>query len=282
MEVFTFLKYWRGGANVRPTVTEIVTAPVETDGDGPFFDLEFGVENENEPSLPEPDSSDSETEEEFNVPVSPSNNLFFEGEPIPGQTGTDPDSDSDSDPNIKSQFSRLKLATNFRVLMPKLKKNKEISSKKTEKVKNETKSKFSTIKFKLEETRIKSVFKRDNSLKSRKKSECTEEKKVSRDVHVMQRYLKMVRIVKRNGGDVAAEMAVASPRGEVPVRRDDSLVQQQDGIQGAILYCKTSFNSSRDSELPILSQSDRDLSFDHKSINAPIKNCSEEAVESSL
>lgn len=30
-------------------------------------------------------------------------------------------------------------------------------------------------------------------------------------------------------------------------RRDDSLLQQHDGIQGAILHCKRSFNSSRDS-----------------------------------
>ncbi|XP_027343180.1 probable membrane-associated kinase regulator 2 [Abrus precatorius] len=31
-------------------------------------------------------------------------------------------------------------------------------------------------------------------------------------------------------------------------RRDDSLLQQQDGIQGAILHCKRSFNASRDTE----------------------------------
>ncbi|KAF6154540.1 hypothetical protein GIB67_027813 [Kingdonia uniflora] len=31
-------------------------------------------------------------------------------------------------------------------------------------------------------------------------------------------------------------------------RRDDSLIQQQDGIHGAILHCKRSFNSSRDSD----------------------------------
>ncbi|XP_019422942.1 PREDICTED: probable membrane-associated kinase regulator 2 [Lupinus angustifolius] len=33
-------------------------------------------------------------------------------------------------------------------------------------------------------------------------------------------------------------------------RRDDSLLQQQDGIQGAILHCKTSFNASIECEIP--------------------------------
>ncbi|MCL7028294.1 hypothetical protein MKW94_030740 [Papaver nudicaule] len=31
-------------------------------------------------------------------------------------------------------------------------------------------------------------------------------------------------------------------------RRDDSLLQQQDGIQSAILHCKRSFNASRDTD----------------------------------
>ncbi|PON43879.1 putative membrane-associated kinase regulator [Parasponia andersonii] len=37
-------------------------------------------------------------------------------------------------------------------------------------------------------------------------------------------------------------------------RRDDSLLQQQDGIQSAILHCKRSFNAARDSESNLLSR----------------------------
>ncbi|KAJ7974117.1 putative Membrane-associated kinase regulator [Quillaja saponaria] len=43
----------------------------------------------------------------------------------------------------------------------------------------------------------------------------------------------------------SAATGVASPDN----RRDDSLLQQHDGIQSAILHCKRSFNSSRDSSL---------------------------------
>ncbi|CAH9106694.1 unnamed protein product [Cuscuta europaea] len=43
-------------------------------------------------------------------------------------------------------------------------------------------------------------------------------------------------------------------------RRDDSLLQQEDGIQGAILHCKRSFNSTRDSNLRVLSRSTSEAS----------------------
>ncbi|MCD7449587.1 hypothetical protein HAX54_000652 [Datura stramonium] len=56
--------------------------------------------------------------------------------------------------------------------------------------------------------------------------------------------------------DPAAKTPVASNR------RDDSLQQQQDAIQGVILHCKRSFNSSRDSESSILSRSASDASHE--------------------
>lgn len=58
----------------------------------------------------------------------------------------------------------------------------------------------------------------------------------------------------------ASSAAVAAaPTGPVASRRrDDSLLQQQDGIQGAILHCKRSFNASRDSESSLLSRSASD------------------------
>ncbi|KAL0289792.1 UNVERIFIED_CONTAM: putative membrane-associated kinase regulator 2 [Sesamum calycinum] len=64
----------------------------------------------------------------------------------------------------------------------------------------------------------------------------------------LQAGLKVVR--KRLGKSRSASAAVAaSPPGKTTSnRRDDSLLQLQDGIQGAILHCKKSFNASRDVE----------------------------------
>ncbi|XP_073057093.1 probable membrane-associated kinase regulator 2 [Primulina eburnea] len=47
-----------------------------------------------------------------------------------------------------------------------------------------------------------------------------------------------------------------------PSRRDDSLLQIHDGIQGAILHCKKSFNASRDVESSGLSRSVSDPSYE--------------------
>ncbi|PWA74561.1 hypothetical protein CTI12_AA250350 [Artemisia annua] len=50
----------------------------------------------------------------------------------------------------------------------------------------------------------------------------------------------------RSGG--TAVVAAAPPGTALSQRRDDSLLQQQDGIQSAILHCKRSFKASRDSD----------------------------------
>ncbi|XP_058772971.1 probable membrane-associated kinase regulator 2 [Vicia villosa] len=57
-------------------------------------------------------------------------------------------------------------------------------------------------------------------------------------------------VYKHLGKSRSASSAVAaSPPALVSSkRRDDSLLQQQDGIQGAILHCKRSFNASRECE----------------------------------
>lgn len=62
----------------------------------------------------------------------------------------------------------------------------------------------------------------------------------------------------------ASSAAVAAaPTGPVASkRRDDSLLQQQDGIQSAILHCKRSFHASRDSESSLLSRSVSDPSHE--------------------
>ncbi|KVH90076.1 hypothetical protein Ccrd_007979, partial [Cynara cardunculus var. scolymus] len=57
-------------------------------------------------------------------------------------------------------------------------------------------------------------------------------------------------VCKHLGKSRSASTAVAaSPPGTISAnRRDDSLLQQQDGIQSAILHCKRSFKASRDSD----------------------------------
>ncbi|XP_051223869.1 probable membrane-associated kinase regulator 2 [Lolium perenne] len=67
---------------------------------------------------------------------------------------------------------------------------------------------------------------------------------------------------KRLGKSRSASSAVAAapspsqtpptPTGGQPQRRDDSLLQLQDGIQSAIAHCKRSFNASKGSESPLL------------------------------
>ncbi|GAY32174.1 hypothetical protein CUMW_273340, partial [Citrus unshiu] len=62
-------------------------------------------------------------------------------------------------------------------------------------------------------------------------------------------------VCKHLGKSRSASSAVAAaPAGVVTSRRDDSLLQQQDGIQSAILHCKRSFNASRDSESSLLAR----------------------------
>lgn len=308
-----------------------------------------------------------------NVSLSPSADLFFKGSLVP----IEPSSLflTASEANAKFSSSLLKSATKFRVLMLKLKKpkanaptktgksegdgdgdgsvsatpkpqQKKVSENESEEPQNRTRSKFFTVKFKVEEVPIKSLFTRDNSSKGNNNSSsktqkrnpeeacstnaanlASDEKKFSRDV--MQKYLKKVkplyiRVSKRYGeklrfsgqlsltGNAAtkagpspplsvsskAEAATDTPQsaeknqkqGNIPTglrkvgkhlgksrsassavvaaapvssnRRDDSLLQQQDAIQGAILHCKRSFNSSRDSESSILSRSASDASHE--------------------
>ncbi|PON96944.1 putative membrane-associated kinase regulator [Trema orientale] len=55
-------------------------------------------------------------------------------------------------------------------------------------------------------------------------------------------------VCKHLGKSKSSSSAAAASTAQPPAnRRDDSLLQQHDGIQSAILHCKRSFNSSRDS-----------------------------------
>ncbi|XP_050377585.1 probable membrane-associated kinase regulator 2 [Argentina anserina] len=404
MEAFSLLKYWRGGGlvassttplnapNVTSAAATILTAVAEncddshdTDDDGPFFDLEFSVPDEEDEAAHEASDSttsgdddsddvevqqhgeddesdddddvDGEEEGEFNFTVSsgssndrtdpnlsmsPSDDLFFKGKLVP----IEPSSFvfNSAEPNSKAQFpgSLLKSATKLRVFMSGLKKSKsnlsnpeskteptngsqqEQNDKVLEDNKQQKQGKLFTVKLKVEEVPIVSLFTRDNSSRISTKTQsqkaqiseeaASEEKRFSKEV--VQKYLKMVkplvvRVSKRYGektrfsgqltsatpeeksgaeaevseaaaaasnvrslkqGNIPAGLRVvckhlgksrsassavaAAPPGTVPSqRRDDSLLQQQDGIQSAILHCKRSFNASRDSDCTPLPRS---------------------------
>ncbi|XP_044485867.1 probable membrane-associated kinase regulator 2 [Mangifera indica] len=310
-----------------------------------------GGSNNNEPADP-------------NLTLSPSEDLFFKGRLVP----IEPSSlvFNSNEPNSRPQFpvSLLKSATKFRVFMLGFKKSKQQNnvSEKTEanngsvpkqqqkqETEKEKQSKFFTVKFKVEEVPIVSMFTRDNS-SSRKSqnplnleySATSDEKKFSKDV--MQKYLKKVkplyiRVSKRYGEKLkfsgqlnlggtmtnkpvqsppstagqksnpvkataenreteteasenqvksqkqaniperlrvvckhlaksrsASSAVAAAPAAPVVSRRDDSLLQQQDGIQSAILHCKRSFNASRDSESSLLPRSVSDPSHQKSAI----------------
>ncbi|KAI7989169.1 putative membrane-associated kinase regulator 2 [Camellia lanceoleosa] len=167
-----------------------------------------------------------------NVSLSPSDDLFFKGRLVPVEPSSIVFNGSDSESNSKSQFSLSKSATKFRVLMLKFKKSKSNVGEKTapeqkqeepEKQKqqqqqnqnqNQSESKHFTVKFKVEEVPIVSLFTRDNSSRASsgtKKSQkqqsldepvVSDEKRFSKDV--MNKYLKMVkplyvRVSKRYG-----------------------------------------------------------------------------------
>ncbi|XP_042479535.1 probable membrane-associated kinase regulator 2 [Macadamia integrifolia] len=83
-------------------------------------------------------------------------------------------------------------------------------------------------------------------------------------------------VCKHLGKSRSASSAVAAAPPTLPSqssRRDDSLLQQQDGIQGAILHCKRSFNASGDSETSMLSRCVSDPS--HEKLISSCRNSSD-------
>ncbi|KAK6935452.1 hypothetical protein RJ641_035607 [Dillenia turbinata] len=167
-----------------------------------------------------------------NGSLSPSDDLFFKGKLV----AIEPSSLSDSNSKLQFPVSFLKSATKFRVFMLGFKKSKSTVCEKVESAslapkqrpeeeketppppppqKQEQQSKFFTVKFKVEEVPLVSLFTRDNSSrnssttsnKSQKPEEANptvadEKQRFSKDV--VQKYLKMVkplyiRVSRRNG-----------------------------------------------------------------------------------
>ncbi|WCJ26383.1 Membrane-associated kinase regulator 5 [Euphorbia peplus] len=237
----------------------------DNDDDGPFFDLEFsvpddeeagedvedtkeendgGFEEENDVVESDDDgectgerefkftlsSGSSNDREDENLPVSPSDDLFFKGRLVP----VEPDSViiNGGDANLKQQLTVpfMKSATKLRVLMLKLKKSateKPVTVEKTEQADGSTdvkQNKFFTVKFKVEEMAKVSRFTRDNSRAAQKFSAAEEtvssaavsdDKLFSKDV--MQKYLKKVkplyvRVSKRYGDKLrfSGQLSLAS------------------------------------------------------------------------
>ncbi|KAI7994532.1 putative membrane-associated kinase regulator 2 [Camellia lanceoleosa] len=290
------------------------------------------------------DGDDDDDEREFNL--SPSDDLFFNGRLVPI-----------AESKTKLQSSLLKSsATKFRVMMLKLKKSKanvgvkkeETSEKQKQKQKQ---SKFLTVKLKVEEVPIVSLFTRDNSSRSSSGTQkqqssdesAFEDKKFSKYlkkvkplyVRVSKRYGEKQRfsgqlssspanstVAKRESEQAeaveqpppaAASNGKSQKQGSLPAglrvvckhlgksrsasaapcsgsiqakRNDDSFLQQQDGIQSAILHCKRSFNEqkSKDLDLSVLFRSVSDTSHE-KSMNMSMKcsmKCSEELKETGI
>ncbi|KAE8055420.1 hypothetical protein FH972_012260 [Carpinus fangiana] len=286
MEAFSLLKYWRGsgginsgggggggGDSARTAGTTTIVAAVahnaaetddDVDDDGPFFDLEFAVpdeeddaevgdnetqnreqegancENESDEEE-EDDEEEDEEEREFNftlssgssndradpnLSLSPSDDLFFKGRLVP----IEPSSlvFNPSEPNSKQQpqlfpVSLLKSATKFRVSMLGLKKSKTTANaagqktepngsvtsapkkqqqEETQQKQEQPQSKSFTVKFKVEEVPIVSLFTRDSSRSASGNNKApnkptnveesvSDEKRFSKDV--MQKYLKKVK-----------------------------------------------------------------------------------------
>ncbi|KAG5228307.1 membrane-associated kinase regulator [Salix suchowensis] len=271
MEAFSLLKYWRGGGtavdgncNARATKTVTAVSPnrAETDDendndDGPFFDLEFAVPDEEEEGgdgMKEKKGNNGADSEEENDAAEASDEVEDDdmdeereiGFTLSSASSNDrrrlvPIEPSSLEPNSKSsQFSVsiLKSAVKFRVFMLGLKKKPSTattnekaeanvvpslasSTPKLQREKNEEngkQSKLFTVKFKVEEVPVMSLFTRDNSksIKSSQKQNSTEEstasdagvassdekQKFSKDV--MQKYLQKVkplyiRVSKRYG-----------------------------------------------------------------------------------
>ncbi|XP_008805648.2 probable membrane-associated kinase regulator 2 [Phoenix dactylifera] len=177
MESFNLLKYWRGGGgaalaaaaasmhNTAATTTTVATCVLDPSGetddedghdgdDGPFFDLEFAVpeedgEGEEGEGVEQKDGSavaveaeadeEDEEEREFNFAVSsegscggglrsdslsPSDDLFFKGELVPLEPSSIVITSSEADPKPQFAVSLLKSATKLRVFMLGLRKSK--------------------------------------------------------------------------------------------------------------------------------------------------------------
>lgn len=219
-----------------PKLTSILSGSFDADDDTSFFDLEFSSKTKLDTTTDacSQSSVDDDALDPTSVAVlSPSDELFLNTSSIVITT---------SDPESKSVHFPVKFK--FHVL-----------------------NKF-FVKFKIEEVPVISLF---NSRKSSNPKDANgakeEEEKVVFSKVGFQKYVRKikplyVKVSKKYGDDVAKEAvrvvrkrlgksksavvaSVTSPAAEmVGRRRDDSLVEKEDGIQSAIAHCKESFHNA--------------------------------------
>ncbi|KAK1282119.1 putative membrane-associated kinase regulator 5 [Acorus calamus] len=349
METFSLLKYWRAApsANARSTTTTtttIASTDDEADADeGPFFDLEFAVPDDEDEEGDEAGGGDDDegsdddgtrgfgftvsseggrTDPDPDLSLSPSDDLFFKGSLLDSSSNNN--NNNSSNKNHQFPISLAKSATKFRVFMLGLKKPRpppppspsaaapEVTAA-AEKSNPHQNGKFFTVKFKVGEVPVVSLFTRDHSSRSNRghkhspPEESADDKRFAKDV--MHKYLRMIKPLYVNASKRSAEKprfsgdkhakTAAEPAPEVVAkeaaattavevdqnarslkqvtlparlrmvgkqlgksrsasaavaaapcpavvarRRDDSLIEQQDGIRSAIAHCKRSFNAS--------------------------------------
>lgn len=249
------LNYWRttgGGAatlftgNSRPT-TDNTLIPAF---DGPFFDLEFTLEAS---ETTETQSDEEMREIELNLDIV--------------------DHDFKIAPFYKNSLEEeiTKMPPKFRLPLPKLKKPNGVAEKNHE----ASDCKVVRVKFKVDQIKgpLISLFARDISI--------SQDSTTNLGKEMLQKYLNILKplyirvekmrlhagggavspppplakagvrsnnlqaVVRKHLGKSRSTSAAAAVSPPGSNRRDDSLLELQDGIQGAILHCKKSFNSDR-------------------------------------
>nr|POE97337.1 putative membrane-associated kinase regulator 2 [Quercus suber] len=279
----------QGKENENENESEVEVLEEEEDEDDEEEDDEFddggGDEREFKFTLSSGSGSGSSNVDRAdpNLSLSPSDDLFFKGRLVPIEPASLVFNPSESEPNSKPQFpvKLLKSATKFRVFMlvsEEKKFSKEVMQKYLKKVKPlyvrvsrryGEKLRFSgQLSLGGAAAGAKPILQK-TAAPAAEKSQAAEsegsESSANNNNNNVKTHQKLgniptgLRVVcKHLGKSRSASSAVAAaPIGTAAAskRRDDSLLQQQDGIQSAILHCKRSFNASRDSESSLLSRS---------------------------
>ncbi|XP_019428312.1 PREDICTED: probable membrane-associated kinase regulator 5 isoform X2 [Lupinus angustifolius] len=236
MDALNFLKFWRNSTMTTTTTTTVPDIVVETDTEeeeeeeeeDSFFDLELTLHHKTTlPTKSPTHKSEKTTPFSLNEPISKRKVLPIE--PI-------------SKPH--SPIALLKSPPSFRLFTFK----NRITPHKTQQ------QQLQTIKLK-PNIQCSPTLSRVNSTGSLKTKAEPKAERISKDV--VHKYLKLikplyVKVSKMKFPGEAASMGKSRSASTVvgidsPANRsDDTLLQQNDGIQSAILHCKRSFNS-RDS-----------------------------------
>lgn len=299
MEAFSLVKNWRGGGedavNVRTTSTIAAAAlrpAAETeeeneDGDeGPFFDMEFTVPDDGDGEYEDDSVGDGfsvETDEESrlgftassggsegrsdrNLSCSPSDDLFFKGKILRVDSSEAPSPNSRP---LQFPISLLKSATKFRVFLLGFKKAKppaepdRPAGSPRKQYPHQNRLGFFTVKLKVEEVPIVSLFTRENSSRSSTgKSEKQQDRPIAYDEGgglsasdtrrfakaVMQKYLKMIRPLKvrvsRRFGErlrFSGQLSPTTPlpeAGTAPVPSDGKSQKQGNLPAGLRVVCR--------------------------------------------